>query len=64
LRGLAERILIVCPANLSLQWQRELKEKFDEKFLSLKGGDIKAQFGVNQMIGAAEGHHHPPRTST
>jgi len=25
-----------------------LKEKFDEKFLSLKGGDIKAQFGVNQ----------------
>ncbi len=33
LRGLAERILIVCPANLSFQWQRELKEKFDEKFL-------------------------------
>jgi len=25
-----------------------LKEKFDEKFLSLKGGDIKGQFGVNQ----------------
>lgn len=30
LRGLAERILIVCPANLTFQWQRELKEKFDE----------------------------------
>jgi len=28
LRGLAERILIVCPANLAFQWQRELKEKF------------------------------------
>ena len=27
LRGLAERILIVCPANLAFQWQRELKEQ-------------------------------------
>src|SRR5213594_4101480 len=24
LRGLAERVLIVCPANLTFQWQREL----------------------------------------
>ena len=30
LRGLAERVLVVCPANLTFQWQRELKEKFDE----------------------------------
>ena len=50
LRGLAERILVVCPANLSFQWQRELKEKFDEKFLILKGGDIRDQFGVNQWL--------------
>ncbi|WP_333840687.1 DEAD/DEAH box helicase [Pelomicrobium sp.] len=50
LRGLAERILIVCPANLSFQWQRELKEKFDEKFLVLKGGDIRDQFGMNQWL--------------
>ncbi|MCC6485534.1 MAG: DUF3883 domain-containing protein [Armatimonadetes bacterium] len=50
LRGLAERILIVCPANLSFQWQRELKEKFDEKFLVMKGGDIRDQFGVNQWL--------------
>jgi len=50
LRGLAERILIVCPSNLSFQWQRELKEKFDEKFLVLKGGDIRDQFGVNQWL--------------
>lgn len=50
LRGLAERILIVCPANLSFQWQRELKEKFDEKFLVLKGSDIRDQFGVNQWL--------------
>ena len=50
LRGLAERILVVCPANLTFQWQRELREKFDEKFLVLKGGDIREQFGVNQWL--------------
>ena len=50
LRGLVERILVVCPANLTFQWQRELKEKFDEKFLVLKGGDIRDQFGVNQWL--------------
>ena len=50
LRGLAERILIVCPANLAFQWQRELKEKFDEKFLVIKGGDIRDQFGMNQWM--------------
>ena len=50
LRGLAERILVACPANLSFQWQRELKEKFDEKFIVLKGGDIRDQFGVNQWL--------------
>ena len=50
LRGLIERILVVCPANLSFQWQRELKEKFDEKFLVFKGSDIRDQFGVNQWM--------------
>ena len=50
LRGLVERILVVCPANLAFQWQRELREKFDEKFLVLKGSDIRDQFGVNQWM--------------
>ena len=50
LRGLAERVLIVCPSNLAFQWQRELKEKFDEKFFVLKGTDIREQFGVNQWL--------------
>jgi hypothetical protein len=36
LRGLVDRILVVCPANLAFQWQRELKEKFDEKFEVIK----------------------------
>jgi hypothetical protein len=50
LRGLADRILVVCPANLAFQWQRELKEKFDEKFLVMKGQDIRDQFGMNQWM--------------
>lgn len=50
LRGLIERVLIVCPANLSFQWQRELREKFDEKFLVFKGSDIRDQFGINQWM--------------
>ena len=50
LRGLIERILVVCPANLSFQWQRELKEKFDQQFMVLKGGDVRDQFGVNQWL--------------
>jgi superfamily II DNA or RNA helicase len=50
LRGLADRILVICPANLTFQWQRELKDKFDEKFLVLKGDQIRDQFGINQWI--------------
>jgi len=50
LRGLAERILVVCPANLAFQWQRELREKFDTKFLVMRGQDIRDQFGVNQWL--------------
>ncbi|MCY4614889.1 MAG: helicase-related protein [Chloroflexi bacterium] len=50
LRGLIERILVVCPANLSFQWQRELKEKFEQQFMVLKGGDVRDQFGVNQWL--------------
>jgi len=50
LRGLVERILIVVPSNLTFQWQRELNEKFDERFLVLRGRDIRDQFGVNQWM--------------
>ncbi len=50
LRGLVERVLIVTPANLAFQWQRELKEKFDEKFLVLRGADLRVQFGVNPWL--------------
>ena len=50
LRGLVERILIVCPANLTFQWQRELKEKFGATFQVIKGHDIREQFGINQWL--------------
>ena len=50
LRGLNERILVVSPANLTFQWQRELREKFDQQFMVFSGGDLRAQFGVNQWM--------------
>ena len=50
LRGLIERILIVCPANLAFQWQRELKEKFDEKFYVRYGREMRDQFGLNLCV--------------
>ncbi len=50
LRGLIERVLVVCPANLAFQWQRELKEKFDEKFEVIKSTDLRVQYGINQFL--------------
>ena len=50
LRGLVDRMLIVCPANLTFQWQRELLEKFDQRFFVMKGSDIHNQFGMNQWL--------------
>ena len=50
LRGLVERALVVCPANLAFQWQRELSEKFDEQFLILSGNALRAQYGLNQWL--------------
>jgi SNF2 family DNA or RNA helicase len=47
LRGLVERVLIVCPANLAFQWQRELADRFQETFHILRGGDLRVQYGVN-----------------
>ncbi|MBN1125973.1 MAG: DUF3883 domain-containing protein [Sedimentisphaerales bacterium] len=49
LRGLAERVLIVCPSNLTFQWERELKDKFGEKFKRIKGADLDS-YSMNQWI--------------
>lgn len=47
IRGLAQRILIVAPANLTFQWQRELKDKFREDFDVIKGDILRANYGKN-----------------
>jgi len=47
IRGLVKRILIVTPANLSFQWQREMKDKFREQFAIIKGDILRANYGSN-----------------
>jgi len=46
-RGLIKRILIVTPANLTFQWQRELKDRFRENFNIIKGDVLRLNYGVN-----------------
>ncbi|MDY3563399.1 DUF3883 domain-containing protein [Gemmata sp. JC673] len=46
-RGLAKRVLIVTPANLTFQWQRELSDKFREKFEVVRGDVLRANYGQN-----------------
>ena len=47
IRGLAKRTLIVAPANLTFQWQREMKDKFREDFEVVKGDVLRANYGMN-----------------
>ncbi len=46
-RGLVRRVRIVTPANLTFQWQRELSEKFREKFDVIRGDVLRANYGQN-----------------
>lgn len=46
-RGLAERILIVTPANLTDQWRRELHDKFSESFTVVNRGTVSGTYGRN-----------------
>lgn len=46
-RGLVQRVLIVTPANLTFQWQRELKDKFRENFEIIRGDVLRANYGAN-----------------
>ena len=47
IRGLIKRILIVTPANLSFQWQREMKDKFRENFEVIRSDVLRANYGSN-----------------
>jgi superfamily II DNA or RNA helicase len=46
-RGLVRRTLIVTPANLTFQWQRELTDKFREKFDVIRGEVLRVDYGQN-----------------
>jgi len=47
IRGLVQRTLIVAPANLTFQWQREMKDKFREQFDVMRGDILRSQYGQN-----------------
>lgn len=47
LRGVADRVLILCPAPLTVQWQDELLDKFDEHFEVLDSHKVRWQLGGN-----------------
>jgi len=46
-RGLVSRVLIVVPGHLKDQWLREMKERFQEKFLVVDRGVMNASWGQN-----------------
>jgi superfamily II DNA or RNA helicase len=46
-RGLAKRTLVVTPANLTFQWQRELKDRFRESFEVIRSDVLRANYGAN-----------------
>jgi superfamily II DNA or RNA helicase len=47
IRGLVKRTLIITPASLSFQWQRELKDKFRESFEVVRSDVLRANYGSN-----------------
>src|SRR5271157_4744076 len=47
IRGLIKRTLIVTPASLSFQWQREMKDKFRENFEIIRSDVLRANYGQN-----------------
>lgn len=40
-RRLIERVLIIVPASLQLQWQSEMRSKFNEEFEVVDGDALK-----------------------
>ncbi|HEY7952311.1 MAG TPA: DEAD/DEAH box helicase, partial [Solirubrobacteraceae bacterium] len=47
LRGVVDRVLVLCPAPLTVQWQGELLDKFDERFEVLDSHKVRWQLGGN-----------------
>jgi SNF2 family DNA or RNA helicase len=47
IRGLVQRVLIVTPANLTFQWQREMQDRFRESFDIMRGDVLRSVYGTN-----------------
>jgi superfamily II DNA or RNA helicase len=47
LRGIVERILVLCPAPLTIQWEDELSSKFDERFELMTSERVKGTLSGN-----------------
>lgn len=47
IRGLIKRILLVTPANLTFQWQREMQDKFRENFKVVNSETLRSVYGQN-----------------
>lgn len=50
LRGLADRVLILSPANLRYQWRRELKDLFGERFELIIPHDVSDSYASNPWM--------------
>jgi SNF2 family DNA or RNA helicase len=50
LRGIVKRILIIVPGHLKDQWQRELKEKFQEPLIVIDRGLLDAHYAENPWL--------------
>ena len=48
-RGLVRRTLIVAPANLTFQWQRELKDKFRESFEVIRSLEVVREDVIDRV---------------
>jgi SNF2 family DNA or RNA helicase len=47
LRNIVKNILIIAPGHLKDQWRRELKDRFEEKFVVIDRGVLDALYGEN-----------------
>ncbi|MDI6786415.1 MAG: helicase-related protein [bacterium] len=50
LRNLLKRVLIVVPGHLKDQWRRELKERFEEKFMVFNREFLDSLYGENAWM--------------
>jgi superfamily II DNA or RNA helicase len=46
-RGLVQRVLVVAPKGVQLQWVAEMADRFDEEFVLVGAGGIPVDAGIN-----------------